>query len=195
MLKEGKIKTYNSEKGYGFIEVKGNAKDIFFHINDMPNKKIEPEVGETVYFQIGEENGKSKAIHINRVDIKVESERYTPQSRAVSLRNNTRVKRDSSKGGSLFTTFGLGIICVLGYFIYEKYQNYKLGQNAQEQVQTVIYQQESDTNTANQFSCDGRTHCSQMRSYEEAVYFLRHCPNVKMDGNNDGVPCERQFGR
>ena len=46
-----------------------------------------------------------------------------------------------------------------------------------------------------QFKCDGRTHCSQMRSYEEALYYLRNCPNTKMDGNNDGEPCERQFGK
>jgi len=43
------------------------------------------------------------------------------------------------------------------------------------------------------FKCDGRQHCSQMRSYEEAVFFLNNCPNTKMDGDNDGVPCERQF--
>ena len=46
-----------------------------------------------------------------------------------------------------------------------------------------------------QFRCDGRTHCSQMRSYEEAVFFLKNCPGTQMDGNNDGEPCERQFGR
>ena len=46
---------------------------------------------------------------------------------------------------------------------------------------------------AQRFSCDGRTHCSQMRSCEEATYFIEHCPNTKMDGNNDGVPCERQW--
>ncbi|MFV0370637.1 MAG: excalibur calcium-binding domain-containing protein [Azonexus sp.] len=45
------------------------------------------------------------------------------------------------------------------------------------------------------FTCDGRTHCSQMRSCEEATFFLRNCPNTKMDGNNDGVPCERQWCR
>jgi hypothetical protein len=43
------------------------------------------------------------------------------------------------------------------------------------------------------FRCDGRTHCSQMRSCEEARFFLAHCPNVQMDGNRDGVPCERQW--
>jgi hypothetical protein len=46
-----------------------------------------------------------------------------------------------------------------------------------------------------QFSCDGRTHCSQMRSCEEARYFLHHCPGTEMDGDNDGVPCERQWCR
>jgi len=45
------------------------------------------------------------------------------------------------------------------------------------------------------FRCDGRTYCSQMTSCEEATFFLRNCPNVKMDGNNDGVPCEKQWCR
>jgi Excalibur calcium-binding domain len=43
------------------------------------------------------------------------------------------------------------------------------------------------------FSCDGRTYCSQMTSCEEATYFIRNCPGTKMDGNNDGVPCESQW--
>jgi hypothetical protein len=43
------------------------------------------------------------------------------------------------------------------------------------------------------FACDGRSYCSQMKSCEEAKYFLEHCPNVKMDGNHDGVPCEQQW--
>ena len=43
--------------------------------------------------------------------------------------------------------------------------------------------------------CDGRTHCSEMRSCEEAVFFLSNCPGTKMDGNNDGVPCESQWCR
>jgi hypothetical protein len=46
-----------------------------------------------------------------------------------------------------------------------------------------------------QFRCDGRTHCSQMTSCAEATYFLRNCLNTKMDGNNDGIPCERQWCR
>lgn len=48
---------------------------------------------------------------------------------------------------------------------------------------------------AGAYRCDGRTTCSQMSSCEEARYFLAHCPAVTMDGNHDGVPCERQWCR
>ncbi|MDS7966050.1 excalibur calcium-binding domain-containing protein [Acinetobacter sp. V117_2] len=40
------------------------------------------------------------------------------------------------------------------------------------------------------FHCDGREYCSQMHSLEEARWFVRNCPNTKMDGNRDGEPCE-----
>ncbi len=43
------------------------------------------------------------------------------------------------------------------------------------------------------FKCDGRQYCSQMRSCAEAKFFIRNCPNTKMDGNHDGVPCEKQW--
>jgi len=45
----------------------------------------------------------------------------------------------------------------------------------------------------NHYRCDGRVHCSQMNSCAEATYFLQHCPGTKMDGNHDGIPCERQW--
>ena len=61
--------------------------------------------------------------------------------------------------------------------------------------EVVSYKSSNVSNTQSNFKCDGRQHCSQMRSYEEAEYFLRHCPNTKMDGDRDGIPCEKQFGR
>jgi len=46
---------------------------------------------------------------------------------------------------------------------------------------------------SNQFKCDGRTYCSQMTSCQEATFFLKNCPGAKMDGDRDGVPCEKQW--
>jgi hypothetical protein len=50
--------------------------------------------------------------------------------------------------------------------------------------------EESGFEIESRFSCDGRQHCSQMTSREEAVFFINNCPNTKMDGDRDGVPCE-----
>jgi hypothetical protein len=43
------------------------------------------------------------------------------------------------------------------------------------------------------FSCDGRQYCSQMKSCAEAKYFLANCPGAKMDGDGNGIPCEKQW--
>ena len=43
--------------------------------------------------------------------------------------------------------------------------------------------------------CDGRKYCSQMTSCAEATDFLQNCPGVEMDGDYDGIPCEKQWCR
>jgi hypothetical protein len=32
-----------------------------------------------------------------------------------------------------------------------------------------------------------------MSSLEEALFYLKNCPGTKIDGDNDGEPCEEQF--
>ncbi|MCK7608196.1 cold shock domain-containing protein [Acinetobacter portensis] len=229
MFSEGKVKSYHQDRGFGFIEIENDDRDLFFHIKDFPNRQVEPQIGESLKFRIAEEFGKRKAVYIVRADysdseldaIDVMHEEYHQYK--------SREPRES-KGylGKIITIIGLVIIVVLGYKVYEKYQTYQLNQQAkveqlkeeqlqatekikeglshlpdivplpekeERRVQSVYIERQKAVEKNQSFSCDGRTHCSQMRSYEEAVYFLRHCPNVKMDGNNDGVPCERQFGR
>ena len=53
--------------------------------------------------------------------------------------------------------------------------------------------EKTKNDNSQKYQCDGRQHCSQMKSCEEAKYFIKNCPNTKMDGDNDGIPCERQF--
>lgn len=57
---------------------------------------------------------------------------------------------------------------------------------------TPVKQPNASTPSSN-FSCDGRKYCSQMKSCAEAKYFLASCPNVKMDGDKNGTPCEKQW--
>ncbi|MCF9887638.1 cold shock domain-containing protein [Vibrio parahaemolyticus] len=44
-----------------------------------------------------------------------------------------------------------------------------------------------------EFQLVGKTYCSEMVSCNEAKFYLSNCPNVKIDGDNDGIPCESQF--
>jgi len=60
-------------------------------------------------------------------------------------------------------------------------------------VTSQLLDQEVASDTRGPYQCDGRTHCSEMTSCEEAEFFLANCPGVKMDGGVDGVPCEKQW--
>ena len=91
-------------------------------------------------------------------------------------------------------TIILVLIIVGALNFYEKY----IKTNSEPLFNTLASSEnnESDLLTGGQpkYQCDGRQHCSQMGSYEEAKFFLENCPNTKMDGDYDGIPCERQFG-
>ena len=85
----------------------------------------------------------------------------------------------------------LALLAGLAWFGYNKYQTQLAAHASPSPVKAQVVA--SDGVAAASFKCDGRTHCSQMTSCAEATYFIQHCPNTKMDGNNDGVPCERQW--
>lgn len=137
-----------------------------------------------------DDQGKSKAENIVRLDLQVETERHTPQSRASARKqtNQCRNNKKSSSSGSLaMTVIGLLFIVGLTYMLYGKYQRAQLENQAPVQIQRVA---ESVNSNPNNYRCDSRVHCSQMNSREEARWFVRNCPGTKMDGNNDGEPCE-----
>lgn len=204
MLIEGVIKSYQPDRGFGFIQVEGNQKDLFFHIKDCPYREIIPEVGERVKFEIAEDQqGKLRAIHILRMNIKKEAIRHTPQSRALAnealnrknkYNQRNRNTKSSSSQGYFRRLMGIVVIVVLGYLVYQKYLEWKTAQTVtSSEVQPVLSQAKMNNEMQQNFKCDGRQHCSQMRSYEEAVFFIRNCPDTKMDGDGDGDPCESQF--
>ena len=61
MFLKGKIKSFSTPRGFGFIEVEADIDDVFFHIKDLPQNNIEPKIGEVLQFMIVEDQGKFKA--------------------------------------------------------------------------------------------------------------------------------------
>jgi Excalibur calcium-binding domain len=96
------------------------------------------------------------------------------------------------------------LILIVGFLAwkgYTAYQSHKVTLASEREVpEATRPETAADSDSAKplqttSFKCDGRIYCSQMTSCEEATYFLKNCPGVKMDGDNDGVPCERQWCR
>lgn len=151
MFIEGKIKSYITERGFGFIAIEGESKDLFFHIKDFPNKSVEPKIGENLKFRIVEDNGKLKADQIVRLDLKqntADLEAHPPQRSYANHNASPRFNKRSSKGG-IFTIVGLIVIAVLAVLVYNKYQDYRQAQQLkaqqlmQQQAQIVEQQREA----------------------------------------------------
>lgn len=65
-FQQGKIKQYDANRGFGFIG--GVEQDIFFHISDFPLADGEPKRNERVKFIVVENDGKLRAMKIERVE-------------------------------------------------------------------------------------------------------------------------------
>jgi hypothetical protein len=89
------------------------------------------------------------------------------------------------------------VIGVIGWQAWGAYQSRNVEEefydDSESSVASQLLDQEAASDERSPYQCDGRTHCSEMTSCEEAEFFLANCPGVKMDGGGDGVPCERQW--
>jgi hypothetical protein len=85
------------------------------------------------------------------------------------------------------------ILGLLGNHFYRKHHSARMPISKAAQENNIPGNATDATHESTRFKCDGRIYCSQMTSCEEAKFFLENCPGVKMDGDNDGVPCEQQW--
>ena len=61
-MPKGKVKWFNSQKRFGFIEPEDGSKDVFVHMSALETAGIETlNEGDEVSFEVVSENGKEKA--------------------------------------------------------------------------------------------------------------------------------------
>ncbi|MEZ6933416.1 excalibur calcium-binding domain-containing protein [Aeromonas sp. S19(2024)] len=172
MRYQGRIASWNSQRGFGFIkQEQGGAVQVFF-----PDRPLSLAGGPMP----------SMPDRGSREDLSPRA----PHATTYRTREYHAPRRKGSWGGKLIPLLVLaGLFSLYSRFSAEfaslpsfpSFSQEDSTSNSTVQVPTFVRQ------------CDGRQHCSQMTSCEEATWFLQNCPNTKMDGEGDGIPCERQW--
>ena len=63
----GKVKWFNTRKGYGFISPYDGGKDIFVHASALEQSGINYlDEGDTITFEVSDDKGKTKAINLKK---------------------------------------------------------------------------------------------------------------------------------
>ena len=63
----GKVKWFNSKKGYGFIKDDQTQKDIFLHVTALEESKLRVlKEDQKIFYDIKEEKNKLQAINIKK---------------------------------------------------------------------------------------------------------------------------------
>ena len=65
-METGTVKTFNAERGFGFITRPGQD-DVFFHVTDVKGRE-QLATGDRVEFGIGEGRKGPKAINVTRIE-------------------------------------------------------------------------------------------------------------------------------
>lgn len=176
----GTLIKWKDDRGFGFIQSEHNQQEVFVHISAFPANSPRPKVGEILGFDIETTaEGKTRAINIRRA--------ASLQTKAKpSIINLSKGNRKTSK---LLT--GVVLLLLVAMLAVVAYQKFPTNILPPHPITPASNQSVPEVSSV-QFSCDGRTHCSEMSSCAEAKYFLKNCPNTEMDGDHDGVPCETQ---
>jgi cold shock CspA family protein len=185
MRLSGILRSWNDERGFGFIAPTHGGAELFVHISALPRDGSRPVTGESVTYELGRgANGRPQAINVIRVAVGTRAPSPPAWRPPRPARRTGRTTRFKVPVATML------VIAAMAYG-YDRFAR-RAPVSSPPLTAPVI-----DTPRASQgtFRCDGRTYCSQMSSCEEATYFLRNCPGVKMDGDNDGVPCEEQWCR
>lgn len=179
-FQKGKLKRWNDDKGFGFIASENDGTDIFIHISALKKMARRPLIGDVVIYQTDtDKNGKKKAVNATIEGVK---EIRSKSGRAVSG------SRNASKLFSSIIT--LSLIILIGLFAFN---NFPLKNSSQGDFIPSISFQRAEEENSHDYSCEGKIYCSEMTSCDEAKFYQRNCPGTKMDGDGDGIPCERQW--
>lgn len=210
MRTQGTLIKWNDDRGFGFAKTRDTGIEVFAHVSEFPRGGRRPQIGDLLSFEIvSGDDGRKRAraivfevpatgradFTLTPIDRRASKPRSSPPPRA-ERETHARPRRPEHAGrgrgfsGLIGTAVFVCIVLLGGHQIIESIRT-----TTYTPPPTTPSHAASPLSTAPAAHCDGRTHCSQMRSCADAKWVLRNCPNTAMDGDGDGVPCEDQWCR
>lgn len=172
MRYQGRIQHWTDDRGFGFIAPNGGGPKVFLHVKDLPADQPRPQGGELVTYEVVDDAKRGPRAH---------NVRYV----------GARTPPSASRSSVPMSLFALAL-CVGGIGVYG-WQNFMTSPALE--VSAAPSTAPPQIQTTPRFVCQGKQYCSQMTSCEEATFYLKNCPDAKIDGDGDGIPCEEQWCR
>jgi cold shock CspA family protein len=176
----GKLTKWNAERGFGFVAADHGDQELFVHVSAFPRDGRPPAIGEPLTFEMElDKEGRKRAVRVRRAGSPLsKEEQFQDQVGGAS----GRARKRASSGSLVPAVVVLLLLATgVGWLGYTRY-------NARVEAMRAMPQYNAPA-----FLCDGRKYCNQMKSCSEAKLYLKNCPGMEMDGDNDGIPCEQQL--
>jgi len=194
----GRLMRWDDDRGFGFIVMGEGEREVFLHISGLKKIARRPLEGDLLCFQIyRHSDGRQRAINasIDGVDTRNSSVvdtplRPPPQPQPAKSADNADKRREWPVHLLL-----LGVIVAAGIFGYKNVPDeVPAPAPAPASVPVAAVAAISVQAGGNSpYRCEGKLYCSEMSSCAEATFYQHNCSGTKMDGDGDGVPCERQW--
>lgn len=188
---EGTLTQWNDDRGFGFITPTPAGQDVFVHVSAFARDGQRPQLHEALSFEIAlNKDGKKQAVAVHR-------QRAAGGHRQAAAGKPRRAEAPSATTARTLPT-RIVLLVLACAVMAAAYWQFDRRQHNVRAAEALFQQPPAAAGNAlatppSFYRCDGRQHCSQMTTCAEAQYFLKNCPDVKMDGDGDGVPCEQQL--
>ncbi|MBP8227904.1 MAG: excalibur calcium-binding domain-containing protein [Pararheinheimera sp.] len=194
MLHQGRLKDWNPTQGRGLIQRDKAGPDIRVCSSGFRKKPEQLQNGDRIFFQIEvDSTGQLKAVGAYKA-----GQHFAPAPELKKPRLSSLPFQRLLSG-----LVSLSILAWLGYqsvYLFGAQASLPAitaeDESAEEHKATVLSDSPVwppiQTQSYTQFQCEGKQYCTQMQSCEEAEFYLTNCPDVMIDGDSDGIPCEQQ---
>src|SRR6267142_741636 len=170
---QGRVSEWKDDRGFGFIEPQGGGSRLFLHISSVTDRLRRPTVGDLVTYELSTD-GKGR-----------------PQARAARFISERAQTHHRQPIGIHVVVGGALVLAFVAYVAYVRVSH----PNSTVQASVYkIFRARAALHANPQFQCEpSKSSCAHMTSCSEAFFHQERCGVAGMDGDRDGIPCERQW--